>query len=160
MKAIERMKEGGFNLRKWKSSNVELLQEFKKSDPSYIASQEEEGTNAKETLGYIVEDGKTKVLGIPWDTAGDKFEFDLSKMEKCYVVLFVCCASRALHLDLIDDLLGPTFIRSLRRFTARRGTPDLINSDNAKTFKFTNKFLHKLASDHSVVAVLQSKRIN
>ena len=80
MKAIERMKEGGFNLRKWKSSNAELLQEFQQSDPSYIASQEEEGTYDKETLGNIVENGKTKVLGIPWDTAGDKFEFDLSKI--------------------------------------------------------------------------------
>ena len=41
LKAIERMKEGGFNLRNWKSSNVELVQEFKKSDPSYAVSQEE-----------------------------------------------------------------------------------------------------------------------
>ena len=82
LKAIERMKEGGFNLRKWKSSNVELVQEFKKSDPSYAVSQEEEGTYAKETLGNIAEDGRTKVLGIPWDTTSDKFEFDLSKIEE------------------------------------------------------------------------------
>ena len=82
LKAIERMKEGEFNLRKWKSSNAELVQEFQKGDPSYIASQEEEGTYAKETLGNFVEDGKTKVLGIPWDTAGDKFEINLCKIGK------------------------------------------------------------------------------
>ena len=100
-------------------------------------------------------------LNVGIDFAGPLYsKAKTGKMEKCYVVLYVCCTSRALHLDLIDDLSGPTFIRSLRRFTARRGTPDLINSDNAKTFKFTNKFLHKLASDHSVVAFLQSKRIN
>ena len=38
-----------------------------------------------------------------------------STMEKCYVVLYVYCTLRALHLDLIDDLPGPTFIHSLQR---------------------------------------------
>ena len=81
------------------------------------------------------------------------------KMEKCYIVLYTCCTSRALHLDLVEDLSGPTFIRSLRRFTSRRGTSSLMNSDNAKTFKFTHKFLDKLARDHTVLSFLQERRI-
>ena len=94
------------------------------------------------------------------DFAGPLFyKATTGEMKKCYIVLFVCCSSRALHLDLIEDLTGPTFIRSLRRFSARRGMPDIINSDNAKTFKFTRKFLDKLACDYSFLSFLQGKRI-
>ena len=94
------------------------------------------------------------------DFAGPLFYKDIDgQMKKCYFVLYTCCTSRALHLDLVIDLSGPAFLRSLRRFTARRGTPSLINSDNAKTFKFAAKFLSTLAKDPSVFSFLQDKRI-
>ena len=81
------------------------------------------------------------------------------KMVKCYICLFSCCVTRALHLELVTDLSAPTFLNCLRRFCARRGTPWLINSDNAKTFKSTAKLLKKLAKDPDVVDFLQSRRI-
>ena len=81
------------------------------------------------------------------------------KMVKCYICLFSCCVTRALHLELVKDLSAPTFLNCLRRFCARRGTPDLINSDNAKTFKSTAKLLKSLARDPEVVTYLQSSRI-
>ena len=87
------------------------------------------------------------------------FKSKNGKMEESYIVLFMCCTSRALHLDLVEDLSGPTFLRSFRRFSSRRGTPSLINSDNAKTFKFANNFLQKLANDHTVLSFLQERRI-
>lgn len=59
----------------------------------------------------------------------------------------------------MNDLSAPVFLRSLRRLTARRGTPSLINSDNAKTFKFAAKFLDSLSKDPSVFSFLQEKRI-
>eukprot|EP00794_Sanderia_malayensis_P004267 gene4267-biopygen3471 len=80
-------------------------------------------------------------------------------MEKCYIVLYTCCTSRAIHLDLVTDLTGPTFLRSFRRFTARRGMPSLINTDNAKTFKFSAKFLDSLADNQSFMAFLMDRRI-
>ena len=54
---------------------------------------------------------------------------------KVWLVLYTCCSTRAVHLDLVQDMSAPTFLRSFRRFTARRGTPSLVISDNAKTFK-------------------------
>ena len=65
-------------------------------------------------------------------------------MKKKYICLFPCCVTRALHLELVQDLSVPTFLNCLRRFRARRGTPDIIKSDNAKTFKSTASFLKKL----------------
>jgi len=48
------------------------------------------------------------------------------QLKKVYVCLFSCCVTRALYLDLVEDLSTPTFLRFLRKFTARKGTPTLI----------------------------------
>ena len=71
-------------------------------------------------------------------------------MQKSYFALFTCCLTRAVHLELVEDLSTPTFIRCLRRFTARRGAPTLFISDNAKTFKATDKFLYRMSQDRLV----------
>ena len=54
---------------------------------------------------------------------------------KVYILLLTCATSRAIHLELTPDIQVPAFIRAFRRFTSRRGTPELVISDNAKTFK-------------------------
>ena len=81
------------------------------------------------------------------------------KMVKCYICLFSCCVTRALHLELVQDLTTITFLNCLRRFCARRGTPCMINSDNAKTFKSTAALLRRLATDSVVLDFLQARRI-
>ena len=67
--------------------------------------------------------------------------------------------TRALHLDLVEDLSTPTFLRCLRKFTARRGTPSLIVSDNAKTFKGAEKEMRTLFRHPEVRAELENKGI-
>ena len=81
------------------------------------------------------------------------------KMVKCYICLFSCCVTRALHLELVQDLTTITFLNCLRRFCARRGTPCMINSDNAKTFKSTAALLKRFATDPVVLDFLQARRI-
>ena len=49
--------------------------------------------------------------------------------------MFTCASSRALHLELTSDMKALAFVRAFERFTARRGTPDVIVNDNFKTFK-------------------------
>ena len=44
-----------------------------------------------------------------------------SKMHKVYIVLYTCPSTRVVHLDLVPSLDAQSFIRSLRRFFARRG---------------------------------------
>ena len=51
---------------------------------------------------------------------------------KSYVCVFVCLAIRAVHLELVSDLTAEAFLAALRRFTARRGYPALIWSDNGR----------------------------
>lgn len=63
---------------------------------------------------------------------------------KCYVCLFTCASTRAVHLELVENLTVEAFIRAYRRFCARRGLPATVISDNAKTFKSASKEIKKL----------------
>ena len=80
------------------------------------------------------------------------------QMNKVYITLFTCCVTRAVHLELIENLQTPTFVNCLRRFASRRGTPALVVSDNAKTFKATARLLQKLQKDEQFQDFLASRR--
>ena len=71
------------------------------------------------------------VVGI--DYAGPLYckEFPSKKL---YILLFVCGITRAIHIELTDSLLTSEFLLCFRRFTARRGVPQTVYSDNARTF--------------------------
>lgn len=56
------------------------------------------------------------------------------KMTKAYIALFVCFATKAIHIEVVSDLTTECFIAALRRFTSRRGKCTRIYSDNATTF--------------------------
>lgn len=53
---------------------------------------------------------------------------------KCYVALFICFATRAIHLELVSDLTSQAFIAALRRFISRRGNILNLYSDNGTNF--------------------------
>ena len=58
-----------------------------------------------------------------------------SVMNKAYIMLYTCASSRAVHLDLVTNMPTQAFVRSFRRFTARRDVPRLVVSDNGSAFK-------------------------
>ena len=93
------------------------------------------------------------------DFAGPLYVKSKDGMQKCYIVLFSCCVTRALHLELTEDLMASTFVNCFRKFCARRGTPTLMISDNAKTFKFTAKFLKKIHESKITTDLLESKQV-
>ena len=55
-------------------------------------------------------------------------------------------AIRATHLELVEDQTTEAFLRAFRRFIGRRGVPETIISDNAKTFKAAAQDLETLHS--------------
>ena len=63
---------------------------------------------------------------------------------KAWISIFSCCTSRAIHIELVPDLTTNAFIRALKRFIGRRGSPSLIISDNARTFTSACRVLSSL----------------
>ena len=66
---------------------------------------------------------------------------------KVWLCLYTCCTTRGVHLDLVENLDAATFIRSLKRFTSRRGIPVRIVSDNGSTFTAAAKVLKRMFTD-------------
>ena len=64
--------------------------------------------------------------------------------------LYTCCVVRAVHLDVVPDMSTQTFIRRLKRFSARRGLLRRIVSDNGKTFKGAAKVIEAVMGHEDV----------
>ena len=79
---------------------------------------------------------------------------------KCYCCLFTCASTRALHLELTRDLSASSFLQAFRRFTARRGLPSKMQSDNAKTFKGSSVSVKKIMQSTEVKNHLANKQVN
>jgi len=60
---------------------------------------------------------------------------------KCYVALFICMASKAIHLESVCNLTPEPFIATLKRFIARRGLIVHLYSDNGSNFVRANSEL-------------------
>ena len=51
-----------------------------------------------------------------------------------YVLIFTCLNIRAIYLDLLPDMSSKSFVQSFQRFVNKFGVPDVLYSDNAKSF--------------------------
>lgn len=63
------------------------------------------------------------------------------KYIKCYICIFVCFSSKAVHIELVSDLTAEGFLNALKRFISRRGLCRHIYSDNASYFTKADKEL-------------------
>lgn len=63
---------------------------------------------------------------------------------KCYIALFICLTTKALHLELAHNLSTEAFLATLNRFISRRGIPSDIYSDRGTNFLGTANQLPEL----------------
>ena len=73
-----------------------------------------------------------------------------TETDKAWICLFTCLVTRAVHLEVVTDMSTETFIRALKRFSARRGVPCKFHSDNRKTFKAAACFLEAVFKEDIV----------
>ena len=78
---------------------------------------------------------------------------------KAYICLFVCTTTRAVHLEVVDNLTTTSFIMCLKRLAATKGMPTLLLSDNHKTFIVGETFLLEMQQDPAVQEYLSTNRI-
>lgn len=56
------------------------------------------------------------------------------KTFKIYACLFICMATKAIHVESVGDLSTQSFLAAFRRFSSHRGKPQSIFTDNATNF--------------------------
>ena len=71
------------------------------------------------------------------------------RSHKGYICLFVCMATRAVHIEAVSDLTTEGFLAAFKRFVARRGHCRHIWSDNATNFVGAAKELQILFNQES-----------
>ena len=95
------MKEGGFNLRKWKSSSKELSErintcekideitteatETKRSlrPQENVGVSQDNQTYVKSTIGpQVPDDSKSKILGLNWDVETDSLYYEFNEIQR------------------------------------------------------------------------------
>ena len=100
----------------------------------------------------VSEDAPFTNTGI--DFAGPLYTFETSTggdSNKAYVCLFTCASTRAVQLELAQDLSVNTFLRLFIRFASRRGLPSTLITDNAKTFKASSQIIARISRASEVV---------
>lgn len=62
---------------------------------------------------------------------------------KGYIAIFVCMATKAVHLEAVGDLTSQTFIAALKRLIARRGLVKTKFSDIGTNFVGAKRILDR-----------------
>ena len=86
------------------------------------------------------------------DLFGPMYVKHTCKWEKCvhpketkvWGCIFTCLQSRAIHLEIVDNLSAEEFILALRRFISRVGIPKTLFSDNGTNFVAASKELIRM----------------
>ncbi|XP_067022915.1 uncharacterized protein [Acropora muricata] len=106
------------------------------------------------------EKGQTSFQVIGVDFAGPLRYRKKPKTEgKAYILLYACSLTRAMYVDLVQNLETTEFIRSLKCFIALRGRPQRIYSDNGKTFASASKWIQQVMKDERIHGFLTQQGI-
>ena len=97
-----------------------------------------------------------EVTGVDY-TGAITLTGDVSGPRKVYICLFTCASTRAVHLEVAEDLSAETFLRMFRAFAARRSCPRIIISDNATNFVGSAPFITEILNQPKVQQALVNR---
>jgi hypothetical protein len=85
---------------------------------------------------------------------------EASKVDRTvYILLFTCASTRAIHLEVVEDMTTLSFLDAFRCFVSHHSRPAVIMSDNAKTFEKGAKLFQKIFRDPIVTRRLSDQQI-
>lgn len=76
-----------------------------------------------------------------------------SNKRKCWIAIFVCMVTRAVHIDIVCDLTAAEFIACFERFVCKRGHCNRLYSDNGTSFVGAYKELKTAFKEWNVPSV-------
>ena len=76
---------------------------------------------------------------------------------KVYICLFKCGLTRAVHLEVVNNLNVETFLQGFRGFVSRKLLPHLMLPDNALTYIAAARELEQLFSSPKLEGALNSR---
>lgn len=109
------------------------------------------GATAKQIMGNLPPQRVNP--GFPFEVTGTDFAGPFlivnkkgrgARLIKCYLCVFVCFKTKAVHLELVSDLSTEAFILALRRFMSRRGKPREIFCDHGTNFVGASREIARL----------------
>ena len=62
-------------------------------------------------------------------------------------MLFTCSITRVVHLELLPNQTASEFIKAFKKLIARRESPNIVYSDNAKTYVAAAKWIQNIKRD-------------
>ncbi|CAG7832296.1 unnamed protein product [Allacma fusca] len=71
-----------------------------------------------------------------------------SKTHKAYICVYVCFATKAVHLEMVSSLSTEAFLSAFRRFSSSRGLPAVLYSDNGTNFVGAKRELQEIFEFH------------
>ena len=78
---------------------------------------------------------------------------------KRFVVLFTCCSSRAISVEIAEDASAEAFARCFLRHVSRRGSPRLLLSDNGTNLVHFSKDLLSISDQSFTKDLLVKERV-
>ncbi|XP_057671252.1 uncharacterized protein LOC130902982 [Diorhabda carinulata] len=70
-----------------------------------------------------------------------------TKSIKAWICIFICFASKAIHIELVTELSTNSFLNAFKRLIARRGFPSEIYSDNGSNFVGASNLINEIKDD-------------
>jgi hypothetical protein len=77
---------------------------------------------------------------------------------KCYIALFTCLCTRAVHLEVASDASAEAFARVYRRFVAHQTAPQIIYNDRGSNFLGFKPMLKEIKGSPAVEAEMSLNR--
>ena len=114
--------------------------------PGLLPLERTQGTRAFQVIGT--------------DFAGPLTYRYKNNCKKCYILLFSCSLIRAVHLVLLPNQTTEEFIKALKGFVARRARPEVMYSDNAKSFIAAKKWIKRVSEDDKLNEYLGQQTIS
>ncbi|KAK6028964.1 hypothetical protein OSTOST_04934 [Ostertagia ostertagi] len=87
------------------------------------------------------------VITKPFRNIGCDFigPFFTKSDENMYICLYTCLTTRAVHLEVVENMSAGAFLNSFIRFVSRRGVPHIVRSDYGANFRLFSKIIIELS---------------